>query len=55
MIDPAPFLVALRGEPVTHAWRGYGSAIFLEFGALRERPRRDGTPGSPEGDLGLMI
>jgi hypothetical protein len=25
----------LVGLPVSHSWRGYGSAIFLELGALR--------------------
>jgi hypothetical protein len=27
---------------VSHAWMGYGSAIFLEFGKLRPTVRRDG-------------
>lgn len=40
---------------VSQAWRGYGSAIFLEFGALTPRSNRDGTPGNPDGELSLMI
>jgi hypothetical protein len=27
----------LIGLNLAHVWRGYGSAIFLEFGELRER------------------
>jgi hypothetical protein len=34
---PASFKYALLGKRVTHAWQGYGSAIFLEFGALTQR------------------
>ena len=40
---------------VAHTWRGYGSAIFLEFGSLRPRTRRDGSPAQPEGTFGAMI
>jgi hypothetical protein len=45
----------LIGLPVSHLWRGAGSAIFLEFGRLTTRKRRDGTPGNPAGEFGLMI
>lgn len=45
-------LIAL---PVSHVWRGYGSAIFLEFGRLAPRTRRSGEAGNPRGELGLMI
>lgn len=34
------FSLPLIGLPVTHVWRGYVSAIFLEFGDLRMRERR---------------
>lgn len=51
----SPFIDALKGKSVTHAWRGYGSAIFLEFGTLTERYRRDGTPGQSNGEITLMI
>jgi hypothetical protein len=45
----------LIGLPLSHLWRGAGSAIFLEFGRLAARTRRDGTPGNPRGEFGLMI
>jgi len=43
------------GLPLSHLWQGAGSAIFLEFGRLTDRTRRDGTPGNPRGEFGLMI
>lgn len=46
---------ALRGMSVSHAWRGHGSAIFLEFGELAAKTRTDGSPGNPDGELTLMI
>ena len=49
------FAAPLIGLPVAHAWRGYGSAIFLEFGALTPSTRMDGSPGIPEGEMSLMI
>lgn len=51
------FRDALIGLPLSHLWRGYGSAIFLEFGRLTPstRTRRDGTPHNPQGEFGLMI
>lgn len=45
----------LIGLPVAHAWQGYGTAIFLEFGALTPQVRLDGSPGDPRGEMGLMI
>lgn len=55
--DSAAFIAPLIGLPVSHLWRGYGSALFLEFGQLRHSTfiRRDGTHGSPKGEMGLMI
>lgn len=51
------FRDATIGLPLSHLWRGYGSAIFLEFGRLTPstRTRRDGTAYNPRGELGLMI
>lgn len=49
------FLLPLEGLPVSHFWRGYGSALFFEFGALSPRMRRDGTLGEPRGQMSLMI
>jgi hypothetical protein len=54
--DFAEFAAPLIGLPVSHIWRGYGSAIFLEFGSLHEgRIRRNGSPGNPKGEWTLMI
>lgn len=50
------FRDGLVGQPLSYLWRGYGSAIFLEFGHLSPRTRRSGKVGNhPEGELGLMI
>jgi hypothetical protein len=49
------FRDALIGLPLSHIWRGYGSAIFLEFGRLTPKTRRSGEAGNPRGELGLMI
>jgi hypothetical protein len=46
----------LVGMKVSSLWRGYGSAIFLEFGTLSPgRVRRDGSPGNPMGELTIGI
>jgi hypothetical protein len=49
------FLSSLKSLPISHVWRGYGSAIIFEFGALRSRTKRDGTLGDPQGEMSLMI
>ena len=50
------FAGPLIGLPVSHVWRGYGSALMLEFGALTSRHiKRDGSLGNPSGEMGLMI
>ena len=50
------FVAPLIGLPVAHAWRGGGSNIFLEFGALTPRVRLDGSLSTlPEGEMGLMV
>ena len=51
----APVRKALIGLPVSHLWRGYGSAIFLEFGCLTPRIRPDGSPGHLRGEWSMMI
>ena len=54
--DFISFASPLLGLPVSHVWRGIGSAIFLEFGELRPgRIRRDGSPGNPSGEWTLGI
>lgn len=54
---PASFRDGLLGLPVAHVWRGYGTAIFLEFGPLSpsKKQRSDGSARNPEGEFGLMI
>jgi hypothetical protein len=49
------FRGALIGLPLSHLWRGHGSAIFLEFGHLTPRTRRSGEAGNPQGEFGLMV
>ncbi len=49
------FSKALRGLPLSHVWRGYGAALFLEFGTLRQHFLPDGAAGHPMGQMGLMI
>ena len=46
---------ALIGLPVFHVWRGYGSALFVEFGEHHPTGKQDGAPGNPSGDITLMI
>lgn len=45
----------LIGLPVSHVWRGYGSSIFVEFGALRPSWKKGGMPGEPQGEMALMV
>ena len=49
------FRAAAYGLVLAHVWRGHGSALFVELGALTPRLRRDGSPGEPKGEIGLMI
>jgi len=56
MTDPFECLhEAACGLAVSHVWRGHGSALFVELGALTSTPRRDGSPGEAKGEIGLMI
>jgi len=45
----------LKTLPVNYVWRGYGSAIFLEFGELTETFRMDGSKAGYAGEITLMI
>jgi hypothetical protein len=58
-LPPAPdfgsFSAPMIGLPLSRLWQGYGSAIFLEFGSVQPRRRRDGSPGNPRGEWTLMI
>jgi hypothetical protein len=49
------YKAGLIGVELTHTWRGRGSAIFLEFGALTPRRRLDGSAGNAAGEFGIMI
>lgn len=42
---------ALKGARISHVWRGYGSALFIECGPLSESQirRKDGSTGNPKG------
>jgi predicted transcriptional regulator len=51
----ASFTAPLIGMPVSSVWFGYGSAVFLEFGALTDRVHSNGLVGNPRGEMGLMI
>lgn len=49
------FAETLVGLPISHVWRGYGSAIFIEIGGLSPQSRRDGSSGNPEGQVSLGV
>jgi hypothetical protein len=56
-VTQAQFLALVKpilGLPVSRAWRGYGSACFLEIGELFEYSLHDGRKSS-EGQFGVMI
>lgn len=44
-------LSELDGALVSHAWRGHGSALFLELGQLEENPKGN----NPNGEQTIMI
>lgn len=46
---------SIIGLPISHVWRGYGSALFIEIGNLRPVGKRDGSPGIPEGEVSLGV
>lgn len=51
------FQAGTAGMAVAHVWRGYGTALFLEFGRLTPAvgQRRDGSSRPPVGQIGAMI
>lgn len=49
------FAASLIGMPISHVWRGYGSAIFIELGELQPVAQRDGSPGNPDGEVSLGV
>lgn len=55
--DSLSLIESLKGKVVSHVWRGHGSALFLEFGALTQNQgkKRNDELGAPKGELSLMI
>ena len=50
------FRTAMTGMTLSEFWRGYGSAIFLEFGELTPNgKRRDGSERHPLGEFTVGI
>lgn len=49
------FAASLVGLPISHVWRGHGSAIFIEVGKLKSLTNRDGSNGNPQGEVSLGI
>jgi hypothetical protein len=45
----------LSGRPISYLRRGYGSAVFIEFGELTPKVNRDGSAGHPEGEVSLGV
>ena len=45
----------LVSQPLSALWRGHGSAIFLEFGRLSPKVKRDGSAANPQGDYTVII
>lgn len=41
----------MTGLPISHAWRGHGSAIFIEIGTLTKEERRN----HPIGEYSVML
>jgi len=50
-----PFAKSLIGLPISHVWRGYGSALFIELGNLMAVAKHDGSLGNPEGEVSLGV
>jgi hypothetical protein len=48
---------ALKGARISHVWRGYGSALFVECGRLSESQvsRKDGSSGNPKGQWSIGL
>ncbi|TYC87994.1 hypothetical protein FMM79_11085 [Novosphingobium sp. BW1] len=49
------FATSLIGLPISHVWRGYGAALFIELGNLTPVAKHDGSPGNPEGEVSLGV
>jgi hypothetical protein len=54
--DFSEFVSPMIGLPVSHVWRGYGSALFIEFGELHNVRYKNGrVSGNPSGQIGVGI
>jgi len=51
IIEAEIFIEALKNKKISHVWRGYGSAIFLEVGELK----RNTKSNNPEGECCIAI
>ena len=51
----SPFFSALVNKPIAHVWRGYGSALFIEFGEIIEHNGKTTDAKRPRGEISLMI
>ena len=55
-MDFSAFIQPIIDLPVSHAWRGHGSTIFLEIGQLQAgRTRKDGSIGNAKGEFTIHI
>lgn len=56
-MDAASLFSQTNGLTVSHAWRGYGSALFLEMGELTDSIllRRDGSQRNPTGQVSVCL
>jgi hypothetical protein len=54
-VSAATLLQGIAGLPVSQVWRGYGPAIFVDFGALSRVPARQPRSASHHGEATLMI
>ena len=55
-MDFNAFIQPIINLPISHAWRGHGSTIFLELGQLQVgRTRKDGSTGNARGEFTIHI
>lgn len=54
---PIDLIRAVIDREVAHAWKGYGSTIYLELGNLTPSTliRKDGSNGNPRGELAIGV
>jgi hypothetical protein len=54
--DFCEFVSPMIGLPVSHVWRGYGSALFMELGELHNVRYKNGRVSrNPSGQMGVGI